>query len=529
MNPILAVLLGLVPLPFPHQPGASPARLDDDVDALVQALKGQGANEAIQALAAIGPEETAVPLAELIAADPESGSWNGLRALRAVMAGAEGRVKSAKKAAKLLAEVLEDERAPESRRVLACLALGQLASEGKSTAPALIELLHGDRPWCSELAACIALSQLGEPAAKRLRKELDSEELMPATLARAVRRLLAACALTAAGYPGLALLTGDRLPPVVLLDHFRPFVLLGAGALAPLAIALRARWTAALLALAGLLGLLLHARELFAGALPPDPAASAGGPVLSVLTWNVGNGQAGWDEIEQLLCGRPAELVALQEVPAGQAALCRERLGPAYPHQAVRGASVPGLALLSTRPLGDVVLSRSAAGQPLAQRPDPPGGSVRPRRQRPHLGLDRPALALLLRGREPGRPPGRAAGGGGGGPPGRLQHEPLESSVAAHRGGRLRQRLREAGRGLRLHLPDLRSLADPGGALLRANRPLLGPRAPRPTGVHRRNGRGLRSPPAARGARARGRAVASMPFTWRMTAVALSLNDRHRA
>lgn len=152
-------------------------------------------------------------------------------------------------------------------------------------------------------------------------------------------------------YLALDATTGARVPPVVALGHFRPFLLLGALPLLSLAL-WRRQWPLSVgLALIAAAGLYLHRVEVFFWA----PELRADVPAHLVLeTWNVGNGRASAQEVRQALEQSPAHVVLLQEWEPRTRSDVQRLLVERFPHQHYFGAGKSSMALLSRFPVADV-------------------------------------------------------------------------------------------------------------------------------------------------------------------------------
>ncbi len=185
--------------------------------------------------------------------------------------------------------------------------------------------------------------------------------------------------LSPAGWIGLAALAvvaavqllGVRTWPFELLHHFAPQAVAAAGVLALMFAALRhgpATSAAVLLALT-FGGIYKDAPQpLERGMLTPFGAAQAfdiegigaRSRAMTLITHNLRVGNWRYRDVHAWLAGRPADVVVLQEVSSGMAALV-DGLGAAYPHRrivAADGSPVAGgepmgagLALLSRHPI----------------------------------------------------------------------------------------------------------------------------------------------------------------------------------
>ena len=76
--------------------------------------------------------------------------------------------------------------------------------------------------------------------------------------------------------------------------------------------------------------------------------------MMTVMTYNVGNGLAATPTLVRYLRTAAADLVGLQEVAAEQAAAIVEQLADVYPFRVLVGTGIPGKGVLSRFPLRDV-------------------------------------------------------------------------------------------------------------------------------------------------------------------------------
>ncbi len=167
------------------------------------------------------------------------------------------------------------------------------------------------------------------------------------------------------GYFPLASLTGDWLPPVVFVGQFRPVLLLGAGVAALIAIMMRRRAAAFLLAAGFIVGLWLYRQPLlevcFVGLSqePESPSAD-----LVVESWNVGLHRSDPQDILAHFRTSDARVLALQEFMPGHEELFRKELATLFPHQIYRGSGRSSMALLSRTELIDTVWHEPEYGKP---------------------------------------------------------------------------------------------------------------------------------------------------------------------
>ncbi len=92
-------------------------------------------------------------------------------------------------------------------------------------------------------------------------------------------------------------------------------------------------------------------------------------PELTVLTANVGNGQAPDERLIAAILASKADIVGLQELNRRQAAVLRERLADVYPERISFADSYEGKAILSRYPV--------LAAWPMSLVPDRPDCAAR--------------------------------------------------------------------------------------------------------------------------------------------------------
>jgi endonuclease/exonuclease/phosphatase (EEP) superfamily protein YafD len=150
-----------------------------------------------------------------------------------------------------------------------------------------------------------------------------------------VRFLLIAGLLVGAAFT-LTGLVAPFHPQADFLNHFRPYTLVGTGAVLIAALALRARRlilpSATLAGLNGALLLLplLWSAEPVARTAVGQALASAGGRELKIVTFNMAFGDA--KAVARFLLQEDADIVLLQEVGARHAEALRGLLARRYPH-----------------------------------------------------------------------------------------------------------------------------------------------------------------------------------------------------
>lgn len=154
-------------------------------------------------------------------------------------------------------------------------------------------------------------------------------------------------------YLFLRLISGDRFWVVELFSTVAHWFLLLSFVFLPLAF-IRRRW--------GTLGMLLVSSTafvyLFGGLFLTGPSGQKACQVpksvsLRVMTYNISHGLASSAALVDVMERSGAEVIALQELPSGQADIVREELKDLYPHQVFYGKGFSGIALLSQYPILD--------------------------------------------------------------------------------------------------------------------------------------------------------------------------------
>lgn len=141
-------------------------------------------------------------------------------------------------------------------------------------------------------------------------------------------------------------ITGDRYWPVQLFGYVRDIALILA--LIPLPIVLwRRRRHPIVLQLLCAISLLW----LPASAHTELRVAPEGSTEVTAMTYNLGNGLAGPDEVIPFIEESGADIIGLQEVSPEVANAIENNLAETYPHQVVYGLGIPGKALLSKHPI----------------------------------------------------------------------------------------------------------------------------------------------------------------------------------
>ena len=144
---------------------------------------------------------------------------------------------------------------------------------------------------------------------------------------RAVLRAITVLGLLGGGGATALGLLAPLIPVLELVNHLRPFLLLGAGALLALAALDGSRRLTAAAALFAATTLLLAALPFAYRAA----AAEGGGEPLKVVTLNVWGRNRDVEAVARFLESERADVVVLQEAPRIQAALL-PRLKATYPH-----------------------------------------------------------------------------------------------------------------------------------------------------------------------------------------------------
>ncbi len=173
------------------------------------------------------------------------------------------------------------------------------------------------------------------------------------TRQRIGRLLLAACDVCAA-YPIIHLLLRAILPEQMAMmglagNLLQWWLLLGFPMLVVMLV-LR-RWACAAMSAVNVVIFFWLFGELFlpsrAAALPVE----GNPPTLTVMTYNIGNGLAEPQALVEAIQASGADIIALQEVTAEQAATLERELLTVYPYQPVYGEGIPGRELLSRYPV----------------------------------------------------------------------------------------------------------------------------------------------------------------------------------
>jgi len=134
--------------------------------------------------------------------------------------------------------------------------------------------------------------------------------------------------------------------PIEVVSAYLHLLLLPAIPLLILAIVLKSRHTAILLGI----GALAYA-VLFGEMLLPHSTRSNPPDVITVMTYNTGNGVASWTDLETSIRESGADIVAIQESVAEEIPLYHRDLEGFYPYQVFHGSGLEGIGLLSRYPI----------------------------------------------------------------------------------------------------------------------------------------------------------------------------------
>lgn len=147
--------------------------------------------------------------------------------------------------------------------------------------------------------------------------------------------------------------------PVEAISVYLHILLLPAIPLLFLALLLKSRHTAVLLGVGGIAYLLLFGGMFLPGFSRIDLPAD-----LTVMTFNTGNGQAPWEDLERTIRESGADIVAIQESVAEEIPLYRRDLSDLYPYQVFYGSGLEGVGMLSRHPILDEGLKYLASPRP---------------------------------------------------------------------------------------------------------------------------------------------------------------------
>jgi endonuclease/exonuclease/phosphatase (EEP) superfamily protein YafD len=143
-------------------------------------------------------------------------------------------------------------------------------------------------------------------------------------------------------------LTGDRFWPVFVVNYVAHLALPAAFVWFPIAL-LKRRWGSLVVEGICAAAFFWLFGDVFVGR-NPDPAPE-GATMITVMTYNLGDGLATADRLVPLLRESGADVIGLQEVTPGIAAAITAELGDRYPHQVLHGLGIPGKGVLSRYPI----------------------------------------------------------------------------------------------------------------------------------------------------------------------------------
>jgi endonuclease/exonuclease/phosphatase (EEP) superfamily protein YafD len=86
--------------------------------------------------------------------------------------------------------------------------------------------------------------------------------------------------------------------------------------------------------------------------------------MLTVMTYNVGDGLADPAQLVEMLRASAADVVGIQELAPAQAAAIEQHLAAEYPHQVLHPAGIPGKGILSRYPLVETTQREHHPGRP---------------------------------------------------------------------------------------------------------------------------------------------------------------------
>lgn len=151
-------------------------------------------------------------------------------------------------------------------------------------------------------------------------------------------------------------------PALEMLNHFRPFALVGAGSLLAVSLALGLRKLVIPSAVLFSVTLALFLAPLLYAA-PKAPTAEPDFRIVTLNTW-VEKGQT--SEMVRFIEGTQADFVLLQEIGRIDRAALLRQLEPLYPHVFYDPRSRYGPAILSKRPWIDTGIIKTRGESPVA-------------------------------------------------------------------------------------------------------------------------------------------------------------------
>ncbi|MFQ5922625.1 MAG: endonuclease/exonuclease/phosphatase family protein [Anaerolineales bacterium] len=147
--------------------------------------------------------------------------------------------------------------------------------------------------------------------------------------------------------------------PVEIISAYLHLLLLPAIPLLVLSLFLKSRHSAALL------GIGAAAYILFFGSLFLPGFKNLDQPIdLTLMTYNTGNGQAPWNELEKAIRESGADIVAIQESVAEEVPLYQRDLSDIYPYQVFYGSGLEGIGMLSRYPIREEGLTYLTGPRP---------------------------------------------------------------------------------------------------------------------------------------------------------------------
>jgi vancomycin resistance protein VanJ len=181
-----------------------------------------------------------------------------------------------------------------------------------------------------------------------------AQQTQSLTIKQHIGRLLLVTCNVCAAYPIVHLLLrailGERMAATGLMGNLLQWWLLLTFLLLVVMLALR-RWGSAAMGAANIVVFFWLFGELFLPSGGGAPPAEENSITLTVMTYNVGDGLAEPEALVAAIRASDADIIALQEVTAGQAAALERELQTVYPYQPVYGEGVPGRELLSRYPV----------------------------------------------------------------------------------------------------------------------------------------------------------------------------------
>jgi len=200
-----AVTLACVVFAPPQEP---PPDLSEPLARLaVPADRASGAEQIL----ACDPEASVPALVACIVEAPPAHAWQAMRVLRKVVAACDrSRDRMLEGHAGRLAGAAADASSPALSRQVRVLAVGALGRADKQTLAALQTIMDTDDSDAMTLASCVALAQIGKPAARALAKSIDDDRAATAKATMAIASLGAMGADAGAAKAKLRSILNDR-------------------------------------------------------------------------------------------------------------------------------------------------------------------------------------------------------------------------------------------------------------------------------------------------------------------------------